>query len=52
MAEVVAELERRVRAEPQPAKGAHAAQALLAGIVVAQLAWVTGLLLVVVALIR
>jgi hypothetical protein len=52
MTEVVAELEGPVRAEPLPARRGNAAMhVLLAGIVVAQLAWLAALVLVLVALI-
>lgn len=53
MAEVVAELEGPVAAEPQAEEETSTAvRALLAGFVVVQLAWVAALLLAVVALIR
>jgi hypothetical protein len=52
MAEGVAELERPVRSERHRVRRASTAEhALLVGIVVAQLAWVAGLVLGVVALV-
>ena len=52
MAEVVAELEVPVAAEPQAEETSTVLRALLAGFVVVQLAWVAALVFAVVALIR